>query len=136
MAEIRKCIICGKIYEYCIHCGDAKQDETWRYLYHDAKCMDIAKLWYAYKGNEISRKDAVNLMSRDSDRMATILANDSIPAKAIKEMYDAEKRIDVIEEPIVEIEIDENVGMQSENSDEVVAEDDQQKKKTRSSRKK
>lgn len=107
MAEIRKCIMCGKLYEYCIHCGDSRQDETWKYLYHDEKCMDIAKLWYAYKGNEVSRKDAVNLMNRDSDRMATILANDSIPAKAIKEMFDAEKANE-IEKSSDELDINES----------------------------
>lgn len=58
MSHERKCLMCGKSYRYCSHCNDFDPTETWKYLYHDKKCMDIANIWYAYRGKEISQEKA------------------------------------------------------------------------------
>ena len=91
MANIRKCIICGEKYEYCIHCGDAKKEEPWRYLYHDEKCRAIDHAWRALKGNEILQKDFIDILNNFSDHTAAILKNDSAIARGIKEVYGVKK---------------------------------------------
>lgn len=125
MANIRKCIICGEIYEYCIHCGDAKKEEPWRYIYHDEKCRAIAHVLSAYKGNEISRKDFVDILNKYPDHTASILNNDSILAKEIKEIYGVkpQKNNHVVEatESIAEKTVEEPKTVEEEKHEETKA---------------
>ena len=87
MAEKRKCFMCGKEYEFCPNCADKGNEEPWKFLYHDVKCMQVSKIWYAYRGHEISKDEAKTQMDEYPDVIAMILKNDSIPAKEIKDIY-------------------------------------------------
>lgn len=103
MANIRKCMMCGKKYEWCINCGDRHPEETWRYLYHDENCMKISNIWYAYRGKEISKEEAKKQMDKYQDNINDILKNDSIPAMEIRDIYGVkEEKVDVEEVPVVE----------------------------------
>lgn len=110
MAELRRCIVCGKIYEYCIHCGDSKQDELWKYVYHDENCMAINHILRSYRGGEISKDEAKQRMDQYPQNIAIVLNSDSIIANEIKDIYSA---INVVEPVNSDIETEDN-------SDEVV----------------
>lgn len=110
MAELRRCIVCGKIYEYCIHCGDSKQDELWKYVYHDKNCMAINHVLRSYRGGEISKDEAKTQMDQYPQNIAIILNSDSIIANEIKDIYSA---VDIVEPVNSDVETEDN-------SDEVV----------------
>jgi len=54
----RTCIICGKKYSYCSHCGEYDPDETWKYMYCSLNCKAIFKACSAFKFGEISADEA------------------------------------------------------------------------------
>lgn len=88
MAHERKCMMCGQNYKFCSHCNDFDPTESWKYLYHDKKCMDIANIWYAYRGKEISKDVAKEQMSQIKPNIDEVLKYDSLAAKEIKEIFD------------------------------------------------
>ena len=92
MAVKRTCFMCGTEYEWCNTCHDFDATETWKYLYHDKECLDISKIWYAYRGNEISKEEARKRMDKYPNMIALILENDSNPANEIKEIYNVPKQ--------------------------------------------
>lgn len=54
----RNCIVCGKKYEYCPHCGKGKPEEGWRNLYDSEKCKDIFSICSNYAFKHISAAEA------------------------------------------------------------------------------
>ena len=42
----RKCLCCGKLYEYCNHCG--KDMEPWKNLYDSLECKEVMNAVSAY----------------------------------------------------------------------------------------
>ena len=100
MAEERTCIICGTHYKWCNTCHDYDPTETWKYLYHDASCMNVSIIWRAYRGNEISKAEAKRQMDRYPDVIAMALENTSIPAKEIQEIYKTKVSKPVEQQPV------------------------------------
>jgi len=94
----RTCMCCGKKYEYCSHCNDFDPTETWKYLYHDKKCMGIAEVWYAYRGKEITKEEAKARMSEFKPNIDDVLKYNSIAAKEIREIFDI-KEVDENTQP-------------------------------------
>ena len=57
--RMRKCIICGKEYEYCGTCSDtSNQKETWRNLYCSENCKQIFEVLSAYAFEHIDAQEA------------------------------------------------------------------------------
>lgn len=86
---IRHCIICGKEYKYCPHCGADNKNETWRYLYDSESCMDIFTILSKYTNNHITKEEAKTQLkalklSRDAKYTAEI-------QKQIDEIFKVEK---------------------------------------------
>lgn len=97
----KKCIICGEQYRYCVNCRDSRPYEYWRNIYCSEECKSTGELWYAYRGKEISKKDAKQLMERRPDVLNKVFALDTPISKEIKDICDYS---DVnIEEPIDKI---------------------------------
>ena len=100
MAEIRKCFICGQSYEYCPNCNNAA--EPWKFLYDTEECVEVAEVWYAYRGKEITKEEAKAKLDKHPSIIALVLKNDSTPANEIQEIYGVEivKKIEpeVVEE--------------------------------------
>lgn len=113
MATKRKCFMCGATYEWCNTCHDFDPTETWKYLYHDKDCLAISKIWYAYRGDEISKDEAKKQMDKYHNNIAMILQNDSVPAEEIKEIYGVNKK----EEAPMEIDIEEDATQDMEVQD-------------------
>lgn len=106
----KKCFICGKIYSYCPHCKDANPEESWKILFHDEKCRDISRIWYAYRGKEITKEEAKESMSVLKPNIDDTLNYDSVPAKEIQEIFGVNKGVVVDDVPSLEGKPEENEG--------------------------
>lgn len=60
MAKIkaRKCIVCGKEYEYCNRCSSHADMPAWMALYHDDNCRSIMNIATEYMAGNLTREDA------------------------------------------------------------------------------
>ena len=88
MENDRTCLMCGTKYQYCPHCKEYDSTETWKFLFHDKKCLAISEIWYAYRGKEITKEEARERMKEYPDTLEMIFKNTSIAAKEIREIFD------------------------------------------------
>ena len=111
MAKERTCFMCGTQYEWCNTCHDFDATETWKYLYHDKKCLEVSRIWYSYRGGEISKDEAKKRMDKYPETIAAILEYTSVPANEIKNIYSVPEKepiennkleTDIVEEQPVE----------------------------------
>ena len=60
MAKIktRKCVVCGKEYEYCNRCSSHASKPTWMALYHDDNCRSIMNIATEYVAGNLTKADA------------------------------------------------------------------------------
>lgn len=60
MAKIkaRKCIVCGKEYEYCNRCNSHANMPAWMSLYHDNNCRNIMNIATEYMAGNLTKADA------------------------------------------------------------------------------
>ncbi len=60
MAKVkaRKCIVCGKEYEYCNRCSSHANMPTWMALYHDDNCRSIMNIATEYMAGNTTKADA------------------------------------------------------------------------------
>lgn len=56
--KVRKCIVCGKEYEYCNRCRSHASMPTWMALYHDDNCRSIMNISTEYMAGNITKADA------------------------------------------------------------------------------
>lgn len=110
----RKCIICAEKYSYCMNCRDSRPAETWRNVYDNAECKDVADAWYAYRGHEISKADAKKLIERHPSVLEKVFKLDSIPAKEIKAICDFVEDVKEEEVQVTEDKVEETVDDQIE----------------------
>lgn len=54
----RKCILCGKSYQYCPSCPKDAKKETWYALFDSENCKNISKALTDYNLNKISKDEA------------------------------------------------------------------------------
>lgn len=63
----RKCMVCGKKYNFCTICGKGNPYDTWKYIYCSEDCrklFNIASDWTANKINATAAKiklDEINI---------------------------------------------------------------------------
>lgn len=60
----RTCIVCGKLYEYCPHCGKGKPEEGWRNLYDSKECRSIFRICSDYAFKHITAAEAKSRLSK------------------------------------------------------------------------
>ena len=89
----RTCMMCGAQYKFCSHCNDFDPSESWKYLYHDQKCKDLGQIWYAYRGNEITKEQAKKRMEKIKPNIDDVLKYTSIAANEIKEIFGSKEEI-------------------------------------------
>ena len=56
--KARKCVVCGKEYEYCNRCSSHASKPTWMALYHDDNCRSIMNIATEYMADNITKADA------------------------------------------------------------------------------
>ena len=91
MAKIkaRKCIVCGKEYEYCNRCSSHAAMPAWMALYHDDNCRSIMNIATECMAGNITKADAkAQLDSCDLTNKKNF--TESV-AKAVNEIYSTKK---------------------------------------------
>lgn len=60
MAKIkaRKCIVCGKEYEYCNGCKSYAAFPAWMAIYHDENCKNIMNIATEYMAGNLTKAEA------------------------------------------------------------------------------
>lgn len=91
MAKERTCMICGRHYKFCHHCKEFELEPKWKYLYHDEKCKQIGDIWYAYRGDEISKEDARKALSKLTPNIdAALKYTGTIASNEIRAIFDVD----------------------------------------------
>ena len=86
MARIksRKCIVCGKEYEYCNRCSSHANMPTWMALYHDDNCRSIMNIATEYMAGNITKAEAksqldnCDLTNKKNFKESVVVAVDEI----------------------------------------------------------
>lgn len=60
---MRKCILCGKEYEYCPSCPKDKDKALWHKLYHSENCRNIFNTLNDFNFNLIDKTQAQERLS-------------------------------------------------------------------------
>lgn len=131
MAKERTCMICGRHYKFCHHCKEYEQEPKWKYLYHDEKCKQIGDIWFAFRGNEISKEDARKALSKLTPNIDVALKyTGTIASNEIRAIFDVDvaPKDDIVEEKEV---VESNKADVAEKEPEAV----QQQPKRRNSKK-
>lgn len=91
MAKIkaRKCIVCGKEYEYCNRCSSHATMPTWMALYHDDNCRSIMNIATEYMAGNLSKADAKAQLN-NCDLSNKVNFKESV-AKAVDEILTTKK---------------------------------------------
>lgn len=91
MARIksRKCIVCGKEYEYCNRCSSHANMPTWMALYHDDNCRSIMNIATEYMAGNLTKTDAKSQLD-NCDLTNKKNFKESV-LKAVNEIYATKK---------------------------------------------
>ena len=85
----RKCIVCGKEYEYCNSCKTHIKLPTWMSLYHNDNCRNIMNIATEYMAGNITQESAKSKLDacdlREKARFKESVLN------AINEIYVTKK---------------------------------------------
>lgn len=99
MARIktRKCIVCGKEYEYCNRCSSHATMPTWMAIYHDDNCRSVMNIATEYMAGNLTRAEAkaqlnnCDLSNKDKFKESVTKAVDEILATKKTAKVDAAK---------------------------------------------
>lgn len=58
----RKCLLCGKEYEYCPTCTKDYNKPIWYRNFHEENCRTIFYILTDYKAGNLSKEDAVEAL--------------------------------------------------------------------------
>lgn len=75
----RICIVCGKNYEYCSHCGKFNPREKWRYLYCSENCREIWKVCNGVENEGLSIAEAKQRLSKCDVPSNDVINKDLVP---------------------------------------------------------
>ena len=56
--KARKCIVCGKEYEYCNSCRTHSGLPAWMAIYHDENCRNIMNIATEYMAGNLNKAEA------------------------------------------------------------------------------
>ena len=98
----RKCIVCGKEYNYCRSCPKDAKKETWYALYDSENCKNISQALTDYNFNKVTKDEAKDILSSCdlSINLAEYYRN-TLDVVMAKQKRSKAKQI-VIAEPIIE----------------------------------
>lgn len=58
MANERKCVVCGKLYQFCNHCPGHQASETWKNLYDSEDCRTIFNVASNFSSGSLTAEEA------------------------------------------------------------------------------
>ena len=98
--KARKCIVCGKEYEYCNRCSSHSAMPTWMALYHDDNCRNIMNIATEYMAGNLTKAEAkseldgCDLTNKKNFRESVL--------KAVNEIYATKKAAKVEADKVAE----------------------------------
>ena len=98
----KKCVICGKHYSYCPHCGEAKRLPSWMMIFCSDDCNTIYNTVVDWNEKKISTEEAYNKLSNIN--LHKVDDDDFNPQtkKQIKEILEYKKDKDVVTEVVTD----------------------------------
>ena len=87
--KTRKCIVCGKEYEYCENCKNHVSFPEWMAIYHDENCRKIMNIAIEYMAGNLPKADAKAELD-NCDLSGKKNFKESV-LKAVNEIYDMKK---------------------------------------------
>ena len=63
-SKTRKCIVCGKEYEYCNNCRNNIAYPTWMAIYHDENCRNIMNIATEYMAGNLTKAEAATKLNQ------------------------------------------------------------------------
>lgn len=64
MSKKRKCIFCGKEYDYCPHCGKYGLHPEWMALYDTEKCHDLYNVIAGYNLKNNTKENVKEMLDK------------------------------------------------------------------------
>lgn len=130
----RKCITCGKVYEYCGACPTDSKKPSWSSTYCSETCMKVGQTLISHSLNNIDDAEAVKRFEeiglnnihlaggKAKEMFEKIMATKKVVKKIVKPVVVAEVKPEVeaeapvIEEPIeTEVTLKKNVTRKKRN---------------------
>lgn len=85
----RKCIVCGKEYEYCNSCKQYAAFPAWMAIYHSENCKNIMSIATEYMAGNLTKAEAKNML--DACDLTDKKAFKESVIKAVNEIYAVKK---------------------------------------------
>jgi hypothetical protein len=107
---MRKCVLCGKEYEFCPTCNKDKHKPMWYKLYHDENCKNIFDALNNYHFELTTKEEAKDILSKCdlsielADNYRHEIHTIMTEPKKNKQVKKVEEIEEVKEEPKAEIE--------------------------------
>ena len=106
----RICTVCGKEYEFCPDCREYALQPSWKNIYHDENCREIAHILTAV-GRTITAEEAREKIAKcdltNKDNFNEVWRKPLFELLGINEKVEEPKAEKKIEEPKVELKVEE-----------------------------
>lgn len=60
----RTCIVCGKKYSFCPHCGADQNKPSWMFIFDDECCHDVYDAVSGYKAGAYTKEQAKDIIKK------------------------------------------------------------------------
>lgn len=123
MAKTRKCIFCGREYEYCPNCNDYSRYPKWMFNFDDEKCHELYNIIGAYNIGLKTKEDIKTVLDKYN------ITDYSVFNKSVTDRLNSIFPVDtpvvsVVEENLITDEIQEEKQMEESEPEENVAVED------------
>lgn len=106
----RTCTVCGKEYEFCPDCREYALQPSWKNIYHDENCREIAHILTAV-GRTITAEEAKEKIAKcdltNKDNFNEVWRKPLFELLGINEKVEEPKVEEKIEEPKVGLKVEE-----------------------------
>jgi len=101
---MRKCVLCGKEYEYCPNCPKDSRKPLWHKLYHSENCRNIFESLNNYNFKLATKEETQEILSKCD---LSIELNDHYRGEIdaiMPKKRGTRAKIEIIDEAIVEVQ--------------------------------
>lgn len=93
---MRKCVVCGKEYEFCPTCAETADEPTWKLMFHDANCREIYNTSTDYLAKKITKEEAIGRYSKTDLSVRDDITTDFLQ-QALNECLSKEEKVETKE---------------------------------------
>lgn len=98
---MRKCVVCGKEYEFCPTCAETVDEPTWKLMFHNANCREIYNISTAYLAKKITKEEAIERYGKTDLSVRDNITTDFLQ-EGLNECLSSEKKEEKVETKEVE----------------------------------